>query len=75
MSIYQKNNKCLKVSGFRIVMDPTLKSRLMRTLKDEISSLTPQLRTAAKYVIDHPADFGLDPIRVTARKADAFIAR
>jgi len=32
-------------------------------------ALTPRLRTVAKYIVDHPADFGLDPIRETARKA------
>ncbi|MCI2399654.1 MurR/RpiR family transcriptional regulator [Aliiroseovarius subalbicans] len=50
-------------------MDPTLKSRLVASLKDEIAHLAPQLRTAAKYVIDHPSDFGLDSIRESARKA------
>ncbi len=38
-------------------------------LKDRIGTLSPRLRTAAKYVIDCPADFGLDPIRETAVKA------
>ena len=50
-------------------MDPILKSRILATLKDQIASLAPQMRTAAKYVLDHPAEFGLDPIRETARKA------
>jgi len=50
-------------------MDPTLKSRIEMTLKGQISHLSPQLRIAAKYVIDRPSDFGLDPIRDTARKA------
>lgn len=50
-------------------MDPTLRIRLITALKDEISHLTPQMRTAAKYVIDHPSAFGLDSIRETARKA------
>ena len=50
-------------------MDPTLKPRLVAALKDEIAHLAPQLRAAAKYVIDHPLEFGLDPIRETARKA------
>jgi DNA-binding MurR/RpiR family transcriptional regulator len=31
--------------------------------------LSPRLRTVAKYIVDHPADFGLDSIRVTARKS------
>lgn len=50
-------------------MDPTLKSNTIAALKVEIAHLSPQLRTAAKYVIDHSSDFGLDPIRETARKA------
>ncbi|MBT6300277.1 MAG: MurR/RpiR family transcriptional regulator [Paracoccaceae bacterium] len=50
-------------------MDPTLKSKTISKLKDEIEHLSPQLRTAAKYVIDNPADFGLDPIRETSRKS------
>ncbi len=50
-------------------MDPTLRPRIIASLKDEIGRLAPQLRTAAKYVIDHPAEFGLDPIRKTSRKA------
>lgn len=50
-------------------MDPTLRTKTMAALKAQISTFSPQLRLAAKYVIDHPADFGLDPIRTTARKA------
>lgn len=50
-------------------MDPTLRPRIIARLKDEIAGFAPQMRTAAKYLLDHPADFGLDPIRDTARKA------
>ncbi|MBT9386996.1 MurR/RpiR family transcriptional regulator [Pseudooceanicola sp. CBS1P-1] len=50
-------------------MDPTLRNRTLATLKDEIPDLPRGLRTVAKYVVDHPSDFGLDPIRETARKA------
>lgn len=50
-------------------MDPTLKSKTISTLKDVLPALTPRLRTVAKYIVDHPADFGLDPIRETARKS------
>lgn len=50
-------------------MDPTLKNRIIATLRDEIPVLPRGLRTVAKYVIDHPSDFGLDPIRETAKKA------
>jgi len=53
----------------RIDMDPTLRHRIITALKDGIGQFAPQLRTAAKYVIDHPTEFGLDPIRETARKA------
>ncbi|WP_299298536.1 MurR/RpiR family transcriptional regulator [uncultured Tateyamaria sp.] len=50
-------------------MDPTLKTNTTAALKDGIAGFSPQLRTAAKYIVDHPSDFGLDSIRETARKA------
>lgn len=50
-------------------MDPTLKSKILSRLKDEISSYPPRMRLVAKYILDHPSDFGLDPVRVTAAKA------
>lgn len=50
-------------------MDPTLKNKLLSHLKEVIPELPKGLRTIAKYIIDHPSDFGLDPIRETARKA------
>jgi DNA-binding MurR/RpiR family transcriptional regulator len=50
-------------------MDPTQKIEIVEFLKDRMTSMSPQMRTAAKYIIDHQADFGLDPIRDTARKA------
>lgn len=50
-------------------MDPTLKNRLLSNIREEAVAFSPQLRHAAKYVADNPADFGLDSIRETARKA------
>lgn len=50
-------------------MDPTLKNRVVSALKEAIPDLPKGLRKIAKYIIDHPSDFGLDPIRETARKA------
>ncbi|WP_138473222.1 MurR/RpiR family transcriptional regulator [Poseidonocella sp. HB161398] len=50
-------------------MDPTLKNRVISELKAVIPELPRGLRTVAKYVVDHPSDFGLDSIRETARKA------
>lgn len=50
-------------------MDPTQKVKVVEALKDGMSALSPQMRTAAKYIIDNQADFGLDPIRDTAKKA------
>lgn len=50
-------------------MDPALKNRIMSDLKAILPDLPRGLRTAAKYVVDYPSDFGLDPIRETARKA------
>ncbi|WP_146585906.1 MurR/RpiR family transcriptional regulator [Puniceibacterium confluentis] len=49
-------------------MDPTLRNRTVATLKNEIPNLPRGLRMAAKYVVDHPSDFGLDPIRESAKK-------
>lgn len=50
-------------------MDPTLKIKTDAALKEAIPQFSPQMKTAAKYVVDHPAAFGLDSIRETARKA------
>ncbi|MGB1235216.1 MAG: MurR/RpiR family transcriptional regulator [Planktomarina sp.] len=50
-------------------MDPTLRMNTIAALKDGLPDFSPQLRVAAKYVVDHPSDFGLDSIRDTARKA------
>lgn len=50
-------------------LDPTLKNRTLATLREQIPVLPRGLRTVAKYILDHPSDFGLDPIRETARKA------
>lgn len=50
-------------------MDPTLKNRIISDLKEAIPDLSRGLRNIAKYIVDHPSDFGLDPIRETARKA------
>lgn len=37
-------------------------------LRRDIDGMPTQLRAAAKYIIDHPGDFGIDPVRVTAEK-------
>ncbi|MGR3762277.1 MurR/RpiR family transcriptional regulator (plasmid) [Roseobacteraceae bacterium NS-SX3] len=50
-------------------LDPRHSARVLQALKDRISSLPPKLSAAAKYIIDNPADFGLDPVRTTAAKA------
>lgn len=50
-------------------MDPTLRTNTTAALKKGISQFSPQMKTAAKYVVDHPSAFGLDSIRETARKA------
>ncbi len=41
---------------------------IIRRLRAEIDTMPPQMQAAAKYIIDHPADFGLDPVRKTAEK-------
>ncbi|WP_206622073.1 MurR/RpiR family transcriptional regulator [Mesorhizobium sp. M7A.F.Ca.MR.176.00.0.0] len=49
-------------------LDPTQKNRVIADLKERLGSFPGRLRTVAKYIVDHPSDFGLDPIRETARK-------
>lgn len=49
-------------------MDPTLKTKTIDALKREAGQMAPRLKLVAKYIIDHPLDFGLDSIRETARK-------
>ncbi|WP_293576446.1 MurR/RpiR family transcriptional regulator [Phaeobacter sp.] len=44
-------------------------TRLLDQLKADLDDFPPALAEAAKYIIDNPADFGLDPIRVSAQKA------
>lgn len=43
-------------------------ARLQAQLRDSIDDLPPRLGAVAKYILDHPVDFGLDPIRVSAEK-------
>ncbi|MDQ2090230.1 MurR/RpiR family transcriptional regulator [Marimonas arenosa] len=50
-------------------MDPTLKSRTIARLKAALPELSPQMRTAAKYIVDHQGPFGIDSIRATAKNA------
>ncbi|WP_132951846.1 MurR/RpiR family transcriptional regulator [Rhodovulum bhavnagarense] len=49
-------------------MDATLRLRLCARLVDEIETLPPRMQAAAKYVVDNGNDFGLDPIRASAKK-------
>lgn len=49
-------------------MDQNQKARLITRLKSEIEEMPPRLKQIAKYVIDNPGDFGMDPIRITASK-------
>lgn len=50
-------------------MDPTQKSKTISMLKQDISGYSPRMKVLAKYILDNPADFGLDSVRDTARKA------
>ncbi len=43
-------------------------TQLADHLRRNIDDMPAQLQAAAKYIIDHPGDFGIDPIRVTADK-------
>lgn len=49
-------------------MDATSKASICDRLISEIDDMPPRLQRAAKYIVDYPNDFGLDPIRLTARK-------
>ena len=49
-------------------MDPTLKSKIEARLKTDALDLSPRMRLVAKYILDHPADFGLQPVRVSAAR-------
>jgi DNA-binding MurR/RpiR family transcriptional regulator len=49
-------------------MSTTQQNRVLAKMRKQYSLLAPTLQLAAKYVIDHPADFGIDPIRTTAEK-------
>ncbi len=49
-------------------MDNVKKSRIIRRLQAEFESLPSKLRLVAKHIVDHSADFGMDPIRITAQK-------
>ena len=49
-------------------MDKNRKARLLADLKAAIGGLPPRLKVIAKYIIDNPGDFGMDPIRVSAEK-------
>jgi len=44
-------------------------NQLLKNLQQNYSELAPTLQRAAKYVIDNPTDFGIDPIRMTAEKS------
>lgn len=43
-------------------------TNLLAKIQKQYPLLAPTLQLVAKYVIDHPADFGIDPIRTTAEK-------
>jgi len=49
-------------------MDATTRSRIEARLIAEIDEMPRLLRQVAKYIIDNPADFGLDTIRKSANK-------
>lgn len=51
-------------------MDPTLKLKVIRQLKEGFKDFSPRLKQVAKYIADNPADFGLDPIRTTSQKVN-----
>lgn len=50
-------------------LDPKQTARLITVLKEQISLMPAKLAMAAKYIIDNPGSFALDPVRDTAQKA------
>ncbi|MGY3727672.1 MULTISPECIES: MurR/RpiR family transcriptional regulator [Cobetia] len=50
-------------------MNPGLKNHIVADIKRIIPELPRGLSQASKYILDHPSDFGLDPIRETGSKA------
>ncbi len=50
-------------------MGTTHLNQLLKKMQQNYSKLAPTLQRAAKYVIDNPTDFGIDPIRMTAEKS------
>ena len=50
-------------------LDPKQTARLIVALKEQIGQMPAKLAQAAKYIIDNPGCFALDPVRDTARKA------
>ena len=49
-------------------MDPTLKARITGQLLQEISSYSKAMARAARYILDHPAEFGVHSIRESAAR-------
>lgn len=49
-------------------VDPSLRANITSRLKSEWRTFSPRLQVVAKYIIDHPSDFGLDSIRATSTK-------
>lgn len=49
-------------------MENRKRSRIIRRLQADFETLPTKLRLVAKHIVDHSADFGLDPIRITADK-------
>jgi len=50
-------------------LDPKQTARLIAALKEQIVQMPAKLAQAAKYIVDNPGSFALDPVRDTARKA------
>ncbi|KAB7613782.1 MurR/RpiR family transcriptional regulator [Amylibacter sp. SFDW26] len=49
-------------------MKPIQKFELIETIRNTIDGLPVSLKSAAKYVVDYPNDFGLDTLRTSAQK-------
>jgi DNA-binding MurR/RpiR family transcriptional regulator len=60
----QKKNICFSLAK----MDPTLKARISNQLLRGMPRFSKALSRAAKYILDHPAEFGVHPIRETAAR-------
>lgn len=55
---------------FFFMVDPTLRENLKKKLRSQLNRYPKRIQAAATYIVENEVDFGLDPIRVSAEKAN-----